>query len=886
MNDTDTKDSKDTVGNHEVQTNQHVSAGLRNFSALHSSTSSIPLAQPTSDLMTSSDDLLQSIEEAEKRGTAIPSSLPVLPLRDIVIYPHMIFPVLIGRASSLKAVAEALEREKYIFLVAQRDPTQEEPGFADVYEYGTVAKILQVLRLPNNLLKVLVEGMMQARIVTPGNTTPYLEAVVEPVRVVHNVRDRQLKAMVRHSAELFSEYVKDNRNLPPEVLGAFENIDDPVRKLYYAAANVQQSVEAKQKILDKVELKEQYFELVQMLSGELEMLKLEAEIDTKVQDQIQRSQRKYFIQEQIRTLQKELGDDDTEAGPELQPLKDSLDELGLPDNVRAKVMEEFDRLKKTNSMSPEFSVNRTWLEWISNVPWTKRTDDDLDVTHVGSILEADHYALEKPKQRILEYISVLNLIGSMKGQILCFVGPPGVGKTSLAKSIARATGRNFVRISLGGVRDEAEIRGHRRTYIGAQPGKIVQAMKRAGTVNPVILLDEIDKMSMDFRGDPSSALLEVLDPEQNAGFNDHYLEVDYDLSKVLFIATANVMYDIPGPLLDRLEVIQLSSYLEPDKVEIAKRHILPKLIKSHGLSDFKITFKDAALLKIVREYTREAGVRNVERELSSILRKLATEIVTEVGTTSGTSRPEEMRKSAVYKRIAKNKKFVVDEAMVEKFLRAPKFKVKDGELTDKVGVAMGLAWTSMGGEMLPVEVTIMPGAEKLTLTGKLGDVMKESAIAALSYLRSNYAEFGLDADFSKGKEIHIHVPEGAIPKDGPSAGITMTLAMLSAASGKALRGDLAMTGEVTLRGNVLPIGGLNEKLLAAKRFGVKTVFVPKANQKDVEEISPVVTKNLEIIFVEKISEALPFAFRQKQVRAVAATKAGQRKATKPVSRKK
>lgn len=833
--------------------------------------------------MTSSDDLLQSIEEAEKRGATIPTTLPVLPLRDIVIYPHMIFPVLIGRASSLKSVAEALEREKYIFLVAQRDPSKEEPGFDDVYEYGTVAKILQILRLPNNLLKVLVEGMMQARIVRPVKTTPFLEADIEPVNALHNLRDRQLKAMVRHSSELFAEYVKDNRNLPPEVLGAFENIDDPVRKLYYAAANVQQTVDVKQKILNSTELKDQYFELVQMLSGELEMLKLEAEIDTKVQDQIQRSQRKYFIQEQIRALQKELGDEDTEAGPELQPLKDALDGAGLPESVRAKAMEEFERLKKSNSMSPEFSVNRTWLEWISNVPWAKRTDDDLDVSHVRSILEADHYGLSKPKDRILEYISVLNLIGSMKGQILCFVGPPGVGKTSLAKSIARATGRNFVRISLGGVRDEAEIRGHRRTYIGAQPGKIIQAMKRAGSVNPVILLDEIDKMSMDFRGDPSSALLEVLDPEQNAAFNDHYLEVDYDLSKVLFIATANVMYDIPGPLLDRLEVIQLSSYLEPDKVEIAKRHILPKQIKEHGLSDFKISFKDAALLKIVREYTREAGVRNVERELASILRKLATKIVTEVGAKVGSAKQEDLRKTATYRRLAKTKKFVVDEAMVEEFLKAPKFKVKEGELTDKVGVALGLAWTSMGGDMLPIEVSIMPGPEKLTLTGKLGDVMKESAVAALSYLRSNFQQFGLDPDFSKGKEIHIHVPEGAIPKDGPSAGITMTLALLSAASGKPLRGDLAMTGEVTLRGNVLAIGGLNEKLLAAKRFGVKTVFVPASNKKDVEEISPVVTKNLEIIYVDKISDAVPMAFRTRPVRTAAAKKVG--KVKPPVKKK-
>ncbi len=809
--------------------------------------------------MNTNDEVLSTIEQAEKRGTAVPGTLPVLPLRDIVIYPHMIFPVLIGRASSLKGVAEALEREKYIMLVAQKTAGTEEPGFDDIYEYGTVAKILQVLRLPNNLLKVLVEGMMQARVVAPVRTEPYLEADIQPVALQVNERDRHLKAMVRHASELFEEYVKDNRNLPPEVLGAFENIDDPVRKLYYAAANVQQKVDTKQRILNTPDIKEQYFELVSMLSSELELLKLEAEIDTKVQDQIQRSQRKFFIQEQIRALQKELGEED-DGGPELGPLKEMLDKAEMPEGVYAKALEEFERLKKTPSMSPEFSVNRTWLEWLAALPWSKRTPDDLNVEHVRAILEADHYDLEKPKERILEYISVLNLIGSLRGQILCFVGPPGVGKTSLAKSIARATGRNFVRISLGGVRDEAEIRGHRRTYIGAMPGKIIQALKRSGAVNPVILLDEIDKMSMDFRGDPSSALLEVLDPEQNSAFNDHYLEVDYDLSNVLFIATANVKYDIPGPLLDRMEVIELSSYLEPDKVEIAKRHILPKILKEHGLQDFNITVTDKALLKIVREYTRESGVRSLEREIASVLRKVASAIVREVSAKSGATDPASLKGSAAYKRMARTKKFVVDEKHVEQYLRAPKFKTKDKELSDKVGVATGLAWTSLGGDTLPVEVTIMPGAERLTLTGKLGDVMKESAVAALSYLRANHARLGVDADFAKGKEIHIHVPEGAIPKDGPSAGITMTLALLSAASSRPLRGDVAMTGEVTLRGNVLPIGGLNEKLLAAKRVGITTVLVPRDNRKDVEELSPVVTQDLEIVYVDHIEQAVPVAF--------------------------
>ncbi|MBI2794172.1 MAG: endopeptidase La [Ignavibacteria bacterium] len=813
--------------------------------------------------MTTPDEVLSTIEQAERRPTAVPEELPVLPLRDIVIYPHMIFPVLIGRASSLKAVAHALERDKYAFLVSQKTAQTDDPGFSDLHVHGTVAKVLQVLRLPNNLLKVLVEGMFPGKIIETIREDPFLEARVKMKSIVADENDRQLTALVRHATELFEEYVKNHRNLPPEVLSAFDNIDDPVRKLFYAAANVQQKVEVKQKILTANTLIDQYVELIQMISSELELLKLEAEIDTKVQDQIQKSQRKYFIQEQIRALQKELGDED-DGGPELSPLKDQIESAGLPDPVKTKALEEFERLKKTPSMSPEFAVNRTWLEVLTSVPWSKRSKDDLNITHVRQILDEDHYDLTKPKERILEYISVLNLVGTIRGQILCFVGPPGVGKTSLAKSIARAMGRTFVRISLGGVRDEAEIRGHRRTYIGAMPGKIVQAMKRAGTSNPVILLDEIDKMSMDFRGDPSSALLEVLDPEQNSAFNDHYLEVDYDLSNVLFIATANVRFEIPAPLLDRLEVIELSSYLEPEKTEIAKRHIMPKLLERHGLKGFDIRFSDDALRSIIRNYTREAGVRNMEREIAGILRKLTTEIVTEASKNSS-SKDGDVRHSPSFKKL-KRRIWKIDTKDVEKFLKAPKFKERKEELTDKVGVARGLAWTSVGGDTLPVEVTFMPGVEKLTLTGKLGDVMKESAMAALSYLRSDFARFGLDPDFSKGKEIHVHVPEGAIPKDGPSAGITMTLALLSAASGRPIRGDLAMTGEVTLRGQILAIGGLNEKLLAAKRVGVTTVLVPEMNRTDVADLQPAVTDDLEIVYVNTIADAVPVAFPDAEVK--------------------
>ena len=809
--------------------------------------------------MNDQSDVLDSIEQADRRSNPALQRLPVLPLRDIVIYPHMIFPVLIGRASSLKAVAEAMERDKFILVVSQKNPATEDATIDDVHSVGTIAKILQVMRLPNNLLKVLVEGTVPARITEAVRTEPYLEVEITSLPAHADISDRSLAALVRHATELFEEFVKSNRNLPPEVLGAFQNLEDPVRKLYYAAANIPQKVDVKQKILDAPDVKSQYYELVQLLTAEIELLRLEVEIDSKVQDQIQKSQRKYFIQEQIRALQSELGEED-DGGPELSKLSEQLAGVVLPETVRVKVSEEFDRLKRTPSMSPEYGVNRTWLEWIASVPWDSRTSDNLQLEHVRTILDEDHYDLKKPKERILEYISVLNLVGAVRGQILCLVGPPGVGKTSLAKSIARALGRNFVRMSLGGVRDEAEIRGHRRTYIGAMPGKIIQSMKRAGSTNPVILLDEIDKMSMDFRGDPSAALLEVLDPEQNATFSDHYLEVDYDLSNVLFIATANVKYDIPGPLLDRLEVIELSSYLEPDKIQIAQRYIVPKLLENHGLQGLDITFTEGALSRLVREYTREAGVRNLEREIASILRKLAVEIVDTVGKRSKNALAGDVRSSRTFQSIAKSKRWVIDERAIENFLRAPKYKVKPEELSDKVGVAMGLAWTSMGGDTLPVEVTIMPGSERLTLTGKLGEVMKESAMAALSYLRSNHVRFGLDEMFAKDRQIHVHVPEGAIPKDGPSAGITMTMALLSAATGRPLRGDVAMTGEVTLRGNVLAIGGLNEKLLAAKRAGMTTVLVPSENRKDVDELQPEVTRGLKIVYVSHADEAVKVAF--------------------------
>lgn len=814
--------------------------------------------------MAEKEQILSSIEDVENKKVDVPKDLTIIPLRDIVIFPNMIFPILIGRTSSLRAVADAVERDKFIFVVSQKNSQVEEPGFEDIYKYGTIAKIIQVLRLPNNLLKVLVEGLFQAKISKPIKNKVYLEATIDQVPVKFNEKDKELQAMMRHTSLLFKDYIQENSQLPPDIIGAFENIEDPVRKLYYAAANVQSKPEKKQEILQERNLKKQYFALSTLLNAELELLKIEDEIDEKVHGQIQKTQRKFYIQEQIRALQKELGDEE-ELMPELSAIRRAMKEVKMPDHVKEKAEEEFQRLKKTPSISPEFSVNRTYLELLTQLPWDTYSPDNLSVDHVAQILDEDHFDLEKPKERILEFISVLNLAGRLKRQIICFAGPPGVGKTSLARSIARALGRKFIRISLGGVRDEAEIRGHRRTYIGALPGKIIQSMKKAGTNNPVILLDEIDKMSNDFRGDPSSAMLEVLDPEQNVSFTDHYLEVEYDLSNVMFIATANVKYEIPSPLLDRMEVIDLSSYLDPDKLEIAKRHIIPKLINEYGLDDFKIQFTDEAILKIIEEYTREAGVRNLERTIASVFRKMVKDIVLEYDSSrkSKTPRKKALKDNPTFKKNQQGREFLIDEEKITKYLKSPKFKRKGRDLTDKIGVATGLAWTSVGGDTMPVEVSIMPGNEKLTLTGKLGDVMKESATASLSFVRANWKKLDVPEKFSSKKEIHIHVPEGAIPKDGPSAGITMTMALISAASGKMLRGELAMTGEIDLRGNVLPIGGLNEKLLAAKKAGMKRVLIPKENEVDLNEVNEHAKEGLEIIPVKEIFEAAKYSFKRK-----------------------
>jgi ATP-dependent Lon protease len=825
--------------------------------------------------MAKNEDILSGFDTIENSSKKIPKKLPVLPVRDVVLFPYMIFPLLIGRTSTLKAVSEGVERDKYIFVATQKNSQVEEPTFNDIYEYGTVARIVQVLRLPNNLLKVLVEGLFQGKIKKQSKVADYMEAEVTvlPFEKVGK-EDKELLAHLRFASDLFREYIKNEPGIPPDIIAAFDNIEDLSQKLFFAAANTRALIDEKQKLLNTSKLVEQYFQLGAILKTEIEMQNMELEIGSKVNEQIQKTQKKYFIQEQIRILQNELGDDD-EPTSELAQIKEAIEKAELPELVLQKAMEEFEKLKKTPTMSPEFSVNRNYIEMLTQIPWKKTTVDILDVSYVKQILDEDHFDLEKPKDRILEFIAILNLAGKLKRQILCFVGPPGVGKTSLAKSIARALGRNFVRFSLGGVRDEAEIRGHRRTYIGAMPGKIIQSMKKAGTVNPVILLDEIDKMSTDFRGDPSSALLEVLDPEQNANFNDHYLEVDYDLSSVLFITTANVKYDIPLPLLDRMEIIELSSYLDPEKLQIAKKHIIPKIFEEYGISKMNIEFPDDSILKIIREYTREAGVRSLEREISSVMRKFLKDIVEEYFVNMNNLKAKQnlddenkkelfvglLKDNPDFIKKFKKKKFIINSEMIEKYLKSPKFKEKQNKLEDKVGVVNGLAWTSVGGDIMPIEVTIMPGTEKLTLTGKLGDVMKESAMAALSFIRSNYSILNLKEDFCKKSEIHIHVPEGAIPKDGPSAGISMAMAIISAATGKAIRGDIAMTGEITLRGNILAIGGLKEKLLAAKRAGMKDVIVPFDNVSDVNDIGVEIKSGLNIHFVDHLTKGLNFAFR-------------------------
>ncbi|MEX0771693.1 MAG: endopeptidase La [Balneolales bacterium] len=775
----------------------------------------------------------------------LPTEVGVLPLRDTVIYPNTMFPILVGRPNTLAAVNDAMSGNRYIILCAQKDGIVEDPGKNDIYTTGTLAQIVQVLRLPNDLLKVLVSGHTPAQITRFIQGDPFMKAEITHLNGGTVKVDRKLEALIRKTREQFEKYVMINQDLPEEILLSFEQNDDPRHLLFFMASYIDMDIDQKQKLLEHKSLATRYKSLLTRLTAELDLLAVSTEINDKVQDEIQETQRKFYIQEQIKVLQDELDDEGGFSNPELAKIKNSLDELELPKQALEKTNEELERLRKTPQMSPEYSVARNYLDWIIAMPWNKYSKDKLEIKIVEDELNRDHFGLEKPKERILEHIAVLNMVREMKGQILCFVGPPGTGKTSLAKSIAQSLGREMVRISLGGISDEAEIRGHRKTYIGSMPGRIIQSIKKAGTMNPVIILDEIDKLGNDYRGDPSSAVLEVLDPEQNNSFNDHYLDLDFDLSQVMFITTANVASQIQPPLLDRMEIINLPGYLEHDKLEIARRHLLPKQLKAHGLTKTKVKFKDDALMHIIRKYTMEAGVRTLEQQIAAVCRKVAKKIVINKAMGKKTSQ------------ITINKERIVELLGVEKF------RDRDLDKKDKIGAINGLAWTSTGGSMLQIEVAKMHGKNKFILTGQLGDVMKESAQAALTYLRSNSSRFKLDDDFFEKNEIHIHLPEGAIPKDGPSAGMGMALAMISLVTNREIRYDVAITGEITLSGEVYAIGGLNEKLLAAQRNQIKTVLIPKDNERDLSEIPDKVKKGLTIIPVNHIEDAIPNVFRRK-----------------------
>ncbi len=779
---------------------------------------------------------MQKIER-EDITIEVMDKLPVLPLKETVVFPYMIYPLLVGREGSTHALQEALMTDKLILLVAQKDVEQENPTARDLYRVGVVARVLQILKLPNGLIKVLVEGINRARVKRFTKSEDFYKGTLELVPETADL-NTEIEAGLRHVTGLFKEYILLNRDVPDELVLTVESLENPQRVADFIAAHVSKKIADKQRLLEVKSLSEELVELSRILESEKEILKIERDIEDQVRDRMQKSQRNYYLQEQLRVIKEELGEGEDSQGDVLYYVG-KVNRAGMPKAARKKALEEVEKLETTPTMSPEYSVILNYLDWLVSLPWKKRTRDSLDLKKAQEILDADHYGLRQAKERILEHLAVMKLVKRVKGPILCFVGPPGVGKTSLGRSIARALGRKFVRISLGGTRDEAEIRGHRKTYVGSMPGRIIQSLKKAGTRNPVFLLDEIDKMSTDFRGDPAAALLEVLDPEQNNAFNDHYLQVDFDLSEVMFITTANVRYNIPPPLLDRMEVIELPGYMEYDKLEIAKQFLVPKQLRETGLTRENIHISDRAILAIIREYTQEAGVRNLERSISTICRKVARKIVTNP-------------KKSFYSITARN---------LEEYLGAPKISEKQIEEKDLVGAAIGLAWTEFGGDILMIEVTLMEGSPELILTGKLGDVMKESARAALSFVRSNARRFGIDPKFFENHQIHIHVPEGAIPKDGPSAGVTMALAMVSAITQKPVSREVAMTGEITLRGNVLPIGGLNEKLLAARRAGIKTVLIPKKNEKNLSDVPSKIKKGLQIKLINHVDEVLDFAMK-------------------------
>ena len=769
--------------------------------------------------------------------------LPLLPLRGQIVFPTFIVPLEVGRDKSIKAVDQAMLEDRRMVLVMQRDTKVDDPSTDDIFTVGTIVEIKQVVKVPGGTIKVVFEGVSRCRIDHYLQEDPYFRVAAEEYPE-DQAKNAETEALMRMVVNQYERYIKASKKVPPENLVTVVQVEEPGRLADTIVAHLATlKIEDKQSILEIVDPARRLEKVSDILTSEMEVLELERKINVRVRKQMEKTQREYYLREQIKAIQKELGERDEKGGTESEEFRKKIEEIGLPDEVKEKALREVDRLEKMPPMAAEAVVVRNYLEWITVLPWNKYTEDQIDIKKAEEVLENEHFGLKKPKDRILEYLAVRKLVSKMKGPILCLGGPPGVGKTSLAKSVANALGRKFVRISLGGVRDEAEIRGHRRTYVGAMPGRIIQAMRQAGTKNPVILLDEIDKMSSDFRGDPASAMLEVLDPEQNNNFSDHYIEAAFDLSDVLFITTANVVWNIPRPLLDRMELITISGYTEDEKVEIAKRHLLPKQRKDHGLTEETLEVSENVLRSIVREYTREAGVRNLERQIGTVCRKAAREIA---------------RGDVTVARVTTQN--------LHNYLGAARFQWGKKGKEDEVGVATGMVYTEVGGDVMPIEVSIMKGKGSLLLTGKLGEVMRESAQAGFSYIRSRAKELGIEEDFHTKNDIHIHVPEGAVPKEGPSAGISMATAVISALTGRPVRANVAMTGEITLRGRVLPIGGVKEKLLGAHRAGITDIILPKENEKDLEEVPGNIRKKLDIHLCEHMDEVLKIALAEAPVK--------------------
>ncbi|MDP1417345.1 endopeptidase La [Peribacillus simplex] len=760
--------------------------------------------------------------------------VPLLPLRGLLVYPTMVLHLDVGRDKSVQALEKAMVEDHLIFLTTQQDVSLDEPGEEDLFTMGTLTKVKQMLKLPNGTIRVLVEGLNRAEVIEFYDYETHYGAKIK-IYEDSDEKDAEHQALMRTLLDYFEQYIKMSKKITGETFSSTSDIEEPGRLADIIASHLPLKLKEKQEVLETIDMKERLSRVIEIINNEKEVLFLEKKIGQRVKRSMERTQKEYYLREQMKAIQKELGDKEGKTG-EIEVLNEKIEEADMPEHIKETALKELDRYEKVPSSSAESSVIRNYIEWLISLPWTKATKDDLNIHKAEKILNRDHHGLEKVKERVLEYLAVQQLTNSLKGPILCLVGPPGVGKTSLAKSIASSLNRNFVRISLGGVRDESEIRGHRRTYVGAMPGRIIQGMKKAGTINPVFLLDEVDKMSNDFRGDPSAAMLEVLDPEQNHNFSDHYIEETYNLSKVMFVATANNLGSIPGPLRDRMEIISIAGYTEIEKLHIAKDHLLPRQLENHGLLKTQLQIREEALTKIIRYYTREAGVRSLERQLASICRKTAKIIVS-----------------------GDKKRVVISEKNVEEFLGKTMFHYGQAEVENQVGVANGLAYTSVGGDTLQIEVSLSPGKGKLILTGKLGDVMKESAQAAFSYVRSKTEKLQIDANFHEKYDIHIHVPEGAVPKDGPSAGITIATALISALTNRPVRKEVGMTGEITLRGRVLPIGGLKEKSLAAHRAGLTKIIIPQNNEKDIDDIPESVRKALTFVPVSHVDEVLEHA---------------------------